>query len=244
MTRYYTCVILCGGKSQRMRFELPNVNKSIAIVNNVPILHHILNYYSTFGFIQQFILCMGGDSDSIRTSVTTSENFRNGQWNDREIILLDTGENTTATGRIFQAIPHIHEDDFFVTYADIISNVDLGAVIQQHISKRSEITMVLVKAQMPYGKVMINEDSQVNEFIEKPVLDDWINAGYFVIHKRSFHAEDIFLEFEQEFLPKFIQRKGIIYGYKHFDFWKGIDTYKDLLQLRSEWLNIQSILSE
>jgi glucose-1-phosphate cytidylyltransferase len=239
MPHKYDCVLLCGGQSLRMKFDLSNTNKILAEVNGVPLLHHILNYYNSSHLFKRFILCLGNDSEAIRQSFCLSPNYHNSQWQETEILFLETGLNVTATDRILQAIEHIPGDNFFLGYADVLADVSFSDMVTIHHANTNAITIALAKAQMPYGRVLIDDKDVVFDFVEKPILDEWVNAGFFMINKQVLSQNSRNMELESEYMPILIKNGVRIGGYKHLGFWKGVDTYKDLLQLREQWSSVK-----
>ena len=238
--RKFTCVVLCGGQSLRTRFDLAGVNKLLAPISGTPLLHHVLNTYYSTQLFNKFILCLGNERDVFQESLVSSPNYVNGQWNGVDLMILETGIDVTATDRIYQSKKHIDDDVFFLSYGDVLSNINFREMLTCHTRNKCEITIALVKAKMPYGRVLIDNNNKVYEFIEKPILEHWINAGYFILNKNVFTEANINLEYEREFLPKFIEKKEkVVLGYKHYDYWKGIDTYKDIVELRNEWEEIK-----
>jgi glucose-1-phosphate cytidylyltransferase len=223
-----------------MRFDLPRTNKVLADVHGKPLLHHILDHYVSEGVFKQIILCLGNDAEMIENSVVESENFSSDSWKGLGLKLLDTGEHSTSTFRITEALKYISETDFFVGYADVLSNIDIRKMISEHFEESRDITMALVKARMPYGRVMLNEEDRVYDFVEKPILEDWINAGSFILRSSIFQDVDVNLEFERELLPRMLREGKRFFGYKHNGFWKGVDTYKNLVALREEWNEIKA----
>ena len=60
-------VILCGGEGTRLREETEYKPKPMVTVGGMPILWHIMKYYSHYGF-DEFVLCLGykgGDDKGI-----------------------------------------------------------------------------------------------------------------------------------------------------------------------------------
>ena len=51
-------VILCGGIGSRLAEETKLIPKPMVKVGNLPIVHHIINYYKNYGF-NEFILATG-----------------------------------------------------------------------------------------------------------------------------------------------------------------------------------------
>lgn len=237
------CVILCGGQSLRTRFELPNIPKTLALVEEKPLLHHIISYYHSKGIFNEIILCLGNDGDLIKQSFS----IENSQidsivWKGLKIKFLETGKDSTSTSRVLKAAKTIDDEFFFLSYADVIGNFDLMAMLELHKQHNAHITMALAKTQMPYGYVEVKENDEITNFIEKPISNFWINAGVFVINKRALNVAQPEQELENEFLPLAIQQNLKLLGYKHTGYWKGVDTYKDLIHIRDEWTIIKKIL--
>jgi glucose-1-phosphate cytidylyltransferase len=71
------------------------------------------------------------------------------------------------------------------------------------------------------------------QFREKPVLDHWISGGYLVVDravidhiKPGKDETDAFAELAKE---------GKVQGYKHYGFWKTMNTIKDMEELNDLW---------
>jgi glucose-1-phosphate cytidylyltransferase len=121
-------------------------------------------------------------------------------------------------------------ETFFVTYADGLADVDLGALVRFHRSHPGTATVTTVPLPSPYGTLDCDSDGRVRDFSEKPMLyDHWINAGFFVFDHQVFQHWDGD-DLERQVLPN-LARRGELYAYRHGGFWKSMDTYKDALEL-------------
>ena len=58
-------VILAGGLGTRLREETEFRPKPMVLIGNIPILIHIMKYFSSYG-IKDFIICLGYRGDVIR----------------------------------------------------------------------------------------------------------------------------------------------------------------------------------
>jgi glucose-1-phosphate cytidylyltransferase len=96
-------------------------------------------------------------------------------------------------------------------------------------------TISVVRPFSPFGIVGVDSHTQmVTHFEEKPVLDHWINGGFFVFNKEIFkHLKENDI-LEKDTLPRLLKDKHIC-AFKHFGFWKCMDTYKDNLELNELW---------
>ena len=54
-------------------------------------------------------------------------------------------------------------------------------MLEAHHSKGMLATIVLTPFVSPYGIVEVDEDDRVTQFLEKPSLPYWINAGVYVL---------------------------------------------------------------
>lgn len=219
-------VILCGGKGTRMGKDLEGLPKALITVGERPILWHIMKYYATFGF-NDFLLCLGYKGEDIVRYLRKVKEFKTE--------FVDTGLNTNTGARIKRISGHIKGDDFFATYADGLSNVDLNKLLAFHRCHRKAATLTAVRPASPFGIVGIDAHSNtVTHFEEKPVLDHWINGGFFVFNKGIFKylkENDIL---EKDTFTRVVKDKNLV-AYKHNRFWECMDTYKDNLKLNQLW---------
>ncbi|HEV2055657.1 MAG TPA: sugar phosphate nucleotidyltransferase [Methylomirabilota bacterium] len=82
----------------------------------------------------------------------------------------------------------------------------------------------------------MRDDGQITRFDEKPVLDDWVNGGFFVYRWELFDflADDDVLEGAP--LER-LAKDGQLMAFRHTGFWACMDTYKDALTLNELWVS-------
>lgn len=242
-------VILCGGKGLRMSDGSGYTCKPLAMVGGRPILWHIMKIYKYYG-IYEFILCLGYKGDAIK------EYFINSDWKDTDfkltttngvkkiqflskpeelsITFIDTGQDTMTGGRIKRIQKYIDDDEFMLTYGDGVADVDLEELLKLHYQKGRIATVTAVRNRSSYGVISV-DDGIVSSFHEKPLMDGWINAGFFVLNKKVFdYIEGDDTVFEDEPLRNLV-RDNQLAVYKHEGYWQSIDTQKDLQQINQQW---------
>ena len=82
----------------------------------------------------------------------------------------------------------------------------------------------------------------MTRFLEKPKGDGgWINGGYMVLDYKVFDylREDEALVFEEEPMER-LAKEGQLNAYKHYGFWKSMDTMRDKDQLNAIWKNCKA----
>lgn len=213
-------VILCGGRGTRMgNDELP---KALFPISERPILWHIMSIYAYYGF-KDFILCLGYNGNKIKDYFSKIKG-----WN---IKFVDTGLNTNTGGRIKKTREYIKGENFFATYGDGLADIDLNKLLDFHKFHNKVATLTAVKPSSPFGIVGIDAHTNaVTHFEEKPVLDHWINGGFFVLSKDIFKYMQENDVLERDTFNRVVKDRNLA-AYKHTGFWECMDTYKDNLRL-------------
>lgn len=221
-------VILCGGKGLRFKPFSNNIPKPMALIGKYPILVHIMKFYSSFG-INKFILCLGYLGNKIIKYFSENKKLiEKYKWN---IEFIDTGKDTETGSRIKKIERYIDTNNFFVTYGDGVSDLNLHDLFRYHINRDKIGTITLVKPRSNFGIVKLDQNCVITSFIEKPILKDWINGGFFVFKKdvlKYMQEEKCILE--KDTFPKLAQIRELN-GFKHNGFWACMDTYKDYIYL-------------
>ena len=243
-------VILAGGKGSRISEETILRPKPLIEIGNMPIIWHIMKYYSCFG-VKEFIICCGykgyllkeffanyllHSSDVvINTSNKEIKVLKkpNENW---KIKLIDTGENSNTAGRLLKIQRHV-KGDFLLTYGDGLSNVNISELISFHKKNKKIATLTGVQPTGRFGALKISKNNQIVEsFIEKPEGDGgWINGGFFVFNKKIFKfIKDYDSTLETDVLPV-IAKKNEVNVFKHKKFWYAMDTLRDKNYLLNLW---------
>ncbi|MBI4439855.1 glucose-1-phosphate cytidylyltransferase [Candidatus Woesearchaeota archaeon] len=242
-------VILAGGVGMRMKEYTGQIPKPLVHIGDRPIIWHIMKLYSYYGF-NEFIVCLGYRGDKIKdyfvnyhelkddfTLQLSNENKiipHSQDVEDWKITFADTGENTNTGGRIKKIEKYIDGDDFFCTYGDGVSNVDLNALLEFHRRKGKIATLTAINPISQYGILDIAEDDVINSFREKPRLSQWINGGFFVFNRNIFshlHDGDVL---EKDTFGRLTEQREIA-AYRFKGFWECMDTFKDAEQLNRMW---------
>ncbi len=246
-------VILCGGEGTRLREETEYRPKPLVDIGGYPILWHIMKIYAHYGF-KDFVLCLGYRGNMIKEYFLNYEAMTNdftislGSKNiitphsthdeqDFNITLTDTGSKSMTGGRIKRAGQYIDDDLFMATYGDGVSDVDVSKILDFHRSHGKLATATVVRPGSRFGIVDINDTGHVTNFKEKPQLDGWINAGFFVFNRKVLnYLEGDSCILEQEPMEQ-LAKEGELMAYKHPGSFMTMDTYREYLQLNALWNN-------
>jgi len=244
-------VILCGGQGTRLREETEFRPKPMVEIGQRPILWHIMKLYSHHGF-REFILCLGYRGSFIKEYFLKYEAMNNDftislgsrqritfhdahDEQDYQVTLADTGLETMTGGRVRRVHPHIDGDTFLVTYGDGVADVDIRALVNFHHQHGRLATVTAVRPASRFGVLDVDEDDKAVRFAEKPLLEGWASAGFFVFNRRVLSylgGDDCILE--REPLDR-LAAEGELMVYRHEGFFFAMDTYREYKLLNELW---------
>jgi glucose-1-phosphate cytidylyltransferase len=220
-------VILAGGLGTRMREETEFRPKPMVEVGSRPIIWHIMKNFAHFGFNNDFTVKLGtqelpiihGEHEELGWSVTVA----------------NTGSKTMTGGRVHKLRKYLNNEPFIVTYGDSLANVDISSLVRQHQESKSLATVTMVRPTSRFGVLEIDETmGKVLQFREKPVVDGWINIGFFVMEPKALDFISAESVLEEEPLEK-LASSGQLSYFKHEGFWQPMDTYREYRLMNDLW---------
>ena len=220
-------VILAGGFGTRLSEETDLIPKPMVRIGNIPILEHIMNFYSGFGH-KDFVVALGYKADVI---IQHFETNKNPEFN---VNLVDTGLETSTGGRIKKLVD-VLDDEFMLTYGDGLSNVNIDALLDHHRRFGKIATVTAVRPPARFGTIEIS-NGVVTKFAEKDPQDaGWINGGFFCLNKKVCDfISDSTTSFESEPLGHLVKIQELT-AFEHNGFWQPMDTLRDKRTLESIW---------
>ena len=242
-------VILAGGFGSRLSEYTDLIPKPMVSIGGKPIIWHIMDRYSKFGF-KEFIIALGYKSEVVKqyflnyTSLNSDFTIElsSGKISamsvsapDWKVTLVDTGIETMTGGRLKRLQSFIGKDPFMLTYGDGVADIDIGSLVDFHKKHGKLATVSAVRPAARFGELEIT-DSQVTSFREKPQLEQgWINGGYFVFEPEFINmiAGDSTLLEREPLESAAIQ--GELMAYLHQGFWQSMDTKREHQLLEKMW---------
>ncbi|MCL1986045.1 MAG: glucose-1-phosphate cytidylyltransferase [Betaproteobacteria bacterium] len=244
-------IILCGGKGTRLREETEFKPKPMVEIGGLPIIWHIMARYARFGF-KDFVLPLGYKGEVLKQYFHDYK-FRNTDFTvdlgtgistlhedtpkvDWKITLCDTGQETLKGGRIKRIAQHIDTERFMVTYGDGVADIDINKLLAFHRKSGSIATFTGVRMPSRFGAVRTDGQGKILSWEEKPVLDAYINCGFFVFKSEflDYLSEDESCDLEKEPLER-LAEEGQLSMYPHDGQWQCMDTLRDSQKLNSLW---------
>ena len=223
-------IIFCGGLGSRLSEETKIKPKPMVQIGKEPILIHIMKIYSKYGF-NDFILALGYKKNII---IDYFKKNKNKKWN---VELVDTGHNTLTGNRLLKLKKYLkNENDFFLTYGDGLTDINIKQLLKYHKEKKKIVTLTAVRPPAIFGELKINKSGTVINFKEKNQINSgWINGGFFVLCKKIFdYLPKSQCMLEREPMIKLTNKKEIA-AFRHKGFWQCMDTLRDKELLNKIW---------
>ena len=214
-------IILAGGLGTRISEYTHSIPKPMILINKLPILIHIMSHFSRFRF-NEFIIATGYKSKIIENY------FKKNKFKNWKIDIIPTGRNTMTGGRLKRLKKKLNTSkEFFLTYGDGVSNIDLKKLLRFHKNHKKIATISAVRPPARFGFIKLKKN-KVNCFREKSNLDQgWINGGFMVFNKKIFkYIKNDQTYLERDPLEK-LSNLGQLYAFKHNGFWQCMDTLRD-----------------
>lgn len=243
-------VILAGGLGTRFSEETVLKPKPMIEIGGMPILWHIMKFYSGHG-LKDFIICAGYKQYIIkeffanyalhRSNVTfdlktDTMKVHDTSVEDWRVTVVDTGENTMTGGRIKRIRPYLDKSEpFCLTYGDGVSDIDIPASIAYHKKMGKTATLSAVSPPARFGELDI-QDGLIRQFMEKRMDSErLVNGGFMVLNPEFLdYIDGDHISLEQEPM-RTVAAKGQLAAYEHRGFWQCMDKIHDKQLLESLW---------
>jgi NDP-sugar pyrophosphorylase family protein len=217
-------VVLVGGEGTRLRPLTYTTPKPLLPIANEPHLERQLSWLASHG-VDEVVLSMGYLPSAFQ------EHFAHDQFRDVHLRYAVEDEPLGTAGAIRFAAEGIHER-FIVCNGDVLTDLDLGALVRFHDERAAEATISLTQVDDPsaFGVVPTKDDGAVIAFVEKPAPGkaptNWINAGTYVVEPSFLDRipPRLSVSVERETFPRMLAQPGLLYAFRSDAYWIDIGT--------------------
>ncbi len=228
-------ILLAGGKGTRLRPLTVHTPKPIVPIFNRPFLYYQIDLLRQVPEIDEVILSLNYQPRRIE------EIFGEGQGLGMRLRYV-VEPMPLGTGGAVRYAGDSLTDSVVVFNGDVLTGVDLGAVLRLHRQRKAKATIVLTPVENPraYGLVETDADGNVQRFLEKPgedeVTGNTINAGIYVLEPDTFDRipKDTAWSIERSFFPSLIERGETFVAYVSDRYWIDIGTPAKYMQVHRD----------
>lgn len=221
-------LIIAGGEGERLRPLTSDRPKPMIPVAGRPILEYQVRWLAREGVSDVVFLC-GYRAEVIQRHFGDGSPFGVRAHYSLEEQPLGRG------GALKQGYCLVPQDQELVIAlnGDVITNQPLSPLIRYHRRHRALATVMLTRLRSPYGITRVGRSGRILEFLEKPLLPHWINAGVYVLSAQFFPRLPDRGDHETATFPA-LAAEGRLFGYRSRAYWRTIDTMKDLAEAERE----------
>ena len=218
-------VILAGGFGTRLRPLTLDLPKPIVPIFDRPFLYYQTDLLRQVPDIDEVVLSLNYRPDRIEARV--------GDGTDAGIPLRYVVEpDPLGTGGAIKFASAGIDDTLVVFNGDVLTSIDLQAVVRLHRERAAQATIVLTPVDDPsaYGVVETDAEGNVLRFLEKPSPDqitcDTINAGIYILEPETFDRipDGTKWSIERQYFPSLVDRGETFVAYVDRGYWLDIGT--------------------
>lgn len=221
-------LILVGGHGTRLRPVTLTLPKPVVPLVDRPFIRYMIDWLARHG-VDDIVMACGFLPDGIRAVL--GDGIPGGP----RLRYVEEPEPRGTAGAIKFAADLL-DDRFLALNGDVLTDLDLTALMKQHDSSGARATLALYPVPDPtgYGLVRRNPDGEIREFLEKPepgeIDTDEINAGAYVLEKEILELvpEGLDVSIEREVFPKLVGNG--LYSQRLEGYWMDIGTPERYLE--------------
>jgi mannose-1-phosphate guanylyltransferase len=236
-------LILAGGEGTRLRPLTYTVAKPVLPLAGRPHVAYVIDWLVRHG-VDDVIVSCGHLAEGMRRALAELEPGV-------EIRYAEEPDARGTAGAIRFA-EEMLGDRFLVLNGDVLCDLDLTALIEQHERTGARATIALYPVDDPsgYGLVHRRDDGEITEFLEKPDRDqidtDEINAGAYLLERSVLDRipPDKAVSIEREVFPLLIGEG--LYGIRLEGYWIDIGTPDRFLEANWDILEgrVETVISD
>ena len=228
---------MAGGEGSRLRPLTSNLPKPMAPLANRPMMEYVIDLLRTHG-IEDIVVTVAYMADTIRRHFGDGSEFG-------VRMAYATEEVPLGTAGSVRNAQHLLDERFLVISGDVLTDIDLGALVSAHTRTGAVGTIGLVRVPDPveFGIVITREDGSVERFLEKPswgqVFSDTINSGVFILEPAVFDfiPPDRAVDFSSDVFPLMLDAGLGLYGEVVEGYWEDVGTLDAYLAAHRDLLD-------
>ncbi|MGQ0743883.1 MAG: sugar phosphate nucleotidyltransferase [Acidimicrobiales bacterium] len=230
-------VIMAGGEGTRLRPLTSNAPKPLLPLLNRPMMEHIVGLLVRHGF-DDIVVTLAFLPQSIRAYFGDGSEFG-------VRMVYATEESPLGTAGSVGNAREVLAEPFLVISGDVLTDIDLSALVEFHSSHEAVATLALKSVPNPleFGIVIASPEGMVERFLEKPtwgeVFSDTVNTGIYVCDPRVFDhiPPGERCDFSSDVFPSVMASGGRVCGYVAEGYWEDVGTLDAYLRAHRDALD-------
>lgn len=225
-------IVLVGGQGTRLRPLTLTRHKSLVPVCNRPVIDYLFEWLAVSGF-ERVVLALGQRNEDLAAA------YPPGELRGMNLTVVTEQERLESGGAIRNAVRGAGiEGRFAVLNGDVFVEFDFAGMLQAHERTDARLSQYLYPVTEPwrYGVAVVNDDSMITGFVEKPPMGDepgnLVNAGVWIFEPELVaQIPPGAVRVEETLFPSLVGRRQPVLGYQAPGLWADIGTPGAYLEL-------------
>lgn len=236
-------VVLVGGEGTRLRPLTLTTPKPLLPIANQVLLDRQLGWLAAHG-VDEVALSLGYLPDAF-VAHFPAERFVDAAGRPVRLVYAVEPYPLGTAGAIRFAAEQLGvEERFVVCNGDVLTGLNLSALVAFHDAHDAEATIALAQVEDPsrFGVVPTFTDGEVKAFVEKPPREaaptDWINAGTYVLEPSVLYRvpPGLRVSIERDTFPRMLQERRHLFAMRSAEYWIDVGTPQQYLQVHADAL--------
>ncbi len=227
---------MAGGEGTRLRPLTSRQPKPMLPLANRPMMEHVVRLLREHGF-DEIVVTVAFMPQAIRTYFGDGSEFG-------VRMAYATEETPLGTaGSVRNARDQLQER-FLVISGDVLTDIDLSAVVARHDEVGAVATLALKSMDNPldFGIVITRGDGSIERFLEKPtwgqVFSDTVNTGIYVLEPEIFdYIPEGQVDFSGDVFPALLEAGRPLSGYVADGYWEDVGTLEAYVRAHQDVLD-------
>ena len=231
-------IVLAGGEGTRLRPLTEQRPKGLAPILGRPLLGLLLDQLSRHGVERVVLALTRGPGSAAIVDALEDDPTLGGtrSRNSSGIELRFAFEETPlgSGGAIANAAALLGDtsNPVLICNGDLVSDLDLRAMLASHLEQQSELTIALCEVAEPsrFGVAALDAAGRITTFVEKPPAgtepSNLANAGFWLFSNSLIAAMDgrAFNRVEDVLFPDLVKAGRAVLGWRHRGYWRDVGT--------------------
>ena len=228
---------MAGGEGSRLRPLTIGRPKPMVPLVDKPVLGHILELLKYHGITEVVITLQYMPS-------VIQDFYGDGSGLGLKITYVVEEMPLGTAGGVKNAASHLN-DTFLVISGDALTDFDLQAAVQHHITVGALATLAVYPVPNPleYGAVVSDESGRITQFIEKPdwsaIRSDRVNTGIYVLEPAvlDYIPDDVAYDFSTDLFPDLLHRGERLQAYVAEGYWCDVGTISEYMRANADLIS-------
>ena len=247
LSEFMISIILAAGQGTRMRPLSYVIPKILLPVRGKPVLDYLLNNIKDLNVDKTYIIAS--------EHIEQIQNYIDKTNLDNVSVVNGLGWETG--GDLSIGLEIINKlDDTIVMNGDIVTDINLKSVYEDHIKKKSYVTIGIFRLEdkneiKRFGQISISDDGMIKNFAEKSdtVFSSsmLVNSGFYIFDKKIIENRSKYLiprkfKLEQDLFPELAKENKLYGSLCKLSYWWDVGTMSSYLKAEQFFINNYDII--